>query len=595
MPVLARTRAERTLVGLIFSGLVRLGPNNAYEPDLAESWTTADDGTTWTFTLRDDAVWQDGEPVTADDVVYTVEALKDPVPPGAVAGAWAEVTATAVDPRTVKLEVATPIGGFLAAATQPLLPAHLLADVPFADLGTSPFATSPVAPACTQLIELDDEQAVLSRRRSLAGGGGDAGRADTIARRPCTPAPTSTPTHALPYLERLRCTSTTTRRLPPMPSRRARSTWRPGCRPPRPPRSSPTRPSTASATRRPRSRPSCSTFGRPTPSSATRGSARPCSGRWTATPSSRPRWAGRDPGGHARLAGVVGLRRQGRRPGRVRRQGGDEAAQRGRLEEEGRRLAPPRTARPVRARPATVPARPRTRGLASSPPPIAKAWTDFGIKVEVTETPAVDLAKKLRGGEFDAAALDITMGLEPDLYPLLASSQVRGSGTNLVGLPGPRLDALLETARKPGRPTRGRRRGRSCSPALAARSPCCRSLARANACCFGASRAHRRGSSRARGPVLGCASMAPRRGPVSLWAGSGSVGPRWRNGRRARFQDQWPQGRVGSSPSLGTIPSSMPSRRTPGPRWRNWYTRTFEGRMRQLIRVQVPAWAPPPS
>src|SRR5215211_3518725 len=28
------------------------------------------------------------------------------------------------------------------------------------------------------------------------------------------------------------------------------------------------------------------------------------------------------------------------------------------------------------------------------------------------------------------------------------------------------------------------------------------------------------------------------------------------------------------------------------PRWRNWYTRTFEGRMRQLIRVQVPAWAP---
>src|SRR5437867_13372262 len=31
------------------------------------------------------------------------------------------------------------------------------------------------------------------------------------------------------------------------------------------------------------------------------------------------------------------------------------------------------------------------------------------------------------------------------------------------------------------------------------------------------------------------------------------------------------------------------------PRWRNWYTRTFEGRMRQLIRVQVPAWAPSPT
>src|SRR5918993_3261501 len=69
--------------------------------------------------------------------------------------------------------------------------------------------------------------------------------------------------------------------------------------------------------------------------------------------------------------------------------------------------------------------------------------------------------------------------------------------------------------------------------------------------------------------------------------------PRWRNGRRAGFRYQWPQGRVGSSPSLGTIPLGSLTA-TPVPRWRNWYTRTFEGRMRQLIRVQVQAWAPPP-
>jgi hypothetical protein len=38
-----------------------------------------------------------------------------------------------------------------------------------------------------------------------------------------------------------------------------------------------------------------------------------------------------------------------------------------------------------------------------------------------------------------------------------------------------------------------------------------------------------------------------------------------------------------------------PSQRRFVPRWRNWYTRTFEGRMEQSIRVQVPAWAPPPA
>ena len=50
---------------------------------------------------------------------------------------------------------------------------------------------------------------------------------------------------------------------------------------------------------------------------------------------------------------------------------------------------------------------------------------------------------------------------------------------------------------------------------------------------------------------------------------------------------------MGSSPFLGTTSPSRIRRATRHlPRWRNWYTRTFEGRMRQLIRVQVPAWAP---
>src|SRR5262245_7495630 len=57
MPVVARTRAERTLVGLIFSGLMKLGPDNTYEPDLAASWTTDEKGKTWTFKIRDNATW----------------------------------------------------------------------------------------------------------------------------------------------------------------------------------------------------------------------------------------------------------------------------------------------------------------------------------------------------------------------------------------------------------------------------------------------------------------------------------------------------------------------------------------------------------
>ena len=65
---------------------------------------------------------------------------------------------------------------------------------------------------------------------------------------------------------------------------------------------------------------------------------------------------------------------------------------------------------------------------------------------------APDLATRLRSGDFTAAVVDIAEGLEPDLYPLLATSQVRASGSNLAGYQDPALDPLLEAARKPGTP-----------------------------------------------------------------------------------------------------------------------------------------------
>ncbi len=160
-PVTARSWSERTMVGLIFSGLVRLGPDNTLQPDLARTWTVDATGRTWTFHIRDDATWQDGVPVTSDDVVFTVEALKSPDAAGAASASWAEVTATAVDPKTVEITLDTPVSGFVAAATQPLLPAHLLADVPFADLASSDFARLPVGTGPFAITEIDDSHAVL--------------------------------------------------------------------------------------------------------------------------------------------------------------------------------------------------------------------------------------------------------------------------------------------------------------------------------------------------------------------------------------------------------------------------------------------------
>jgi peptide/nickel transport system substrate-binding protein len=471
MPVAARTRSERTLVGLIFSGLVRLGPDNTYEPDLAESWSTDAKGRTWTFKIRDDASWQDGQPVTAEDVVFTVEALKDPAVSGAMAGAWADVTATAIDPKTVQLTVATPIAGFLAATTQPLLPAHLLSDVPLAELATSPFAKAPVGTGPYALTELDDTHALLTPVALMDQPDdvpfGPRPSLDSLG----TPAPTQTPGLAVPYLERIELD-----------------------------------------------------FFDDDAAAAEAFSSGAVDGV-TGLPPAISAALATDPGVTSvkypttTLAAVLLNLRASHpelRDARVRKAllGAidRQAIVSGALGGEGLRadtLVPPgswafdaKAAAPVafdakaatklltdagwkkkdgkwtakggkaayKMQLLTVPAsaNPRLAAVASS---IAKAWTDFGIGVDVVETPAADLATKLRGGEFTAAALDITMGLEPDLYPLLASSQVRGSGTNLSGYQDPALDALLETARKPGPPDGRTTAWRELLAGLAARQP----------------------------------------------------------------------------------------------------------------------------
>jgi ABC-type transport system substrate-binding protein len=82
---------------------------------------------------------------------------------------------------------------------------------------------------------------------------------------------------------------------------------------------------------------------------------------------------------------------------------------------------------------------------------VAADWDALGFNVRLVEVdPAVLAADRLRAGDYAAAIVSVTIGHDPDLYPLLASSQTRTGGANVFGLQDPTLDALLETARQPG-------------------------------------------------------------------------------------------------------------------------------------------------
>jgi peptide/nickel transport system substrate-binding protein len=162
-PLTPATAADRDLVALLFRGLVRAGPNGTLLPDLATSWTASADGKTYTFDLRSDARWDDGEPVTATDVVFTVTLAQDPDYEGPLGASWQGIKAEAVSPTVVKFTLPTPLGGFLRQASLPVLPEHLLADTDVTALADSDFSARPVGDGPFRIAALDDSHALLTR------------------------------------------------------------------------------------------------------------------------------------------------------------------------------------------------------------------------------------------------------------------------------------------------------------------------------------------------------------------------------------------------------------------------------------------------
>ncbi len=487
-PVTAHSRVERTLVGLIFSGLVKLGPGSDLLPDLAASWTQDETGTVWTFKIREDAAWQDGEPVTADDVVYTLQALKDPSASGAMAASWAEVTAAAIDAKTVRFTLATPITGFLAALTQPLLPAHLLSDVPMAELGTSDFALSPVGTGPYSLALIDSTHAVLQPVSATRGPGASPSTAPSVP--PSTsPSPSATPTaagsatpaasgSASPSASGASATPTRTPAPTPLPL----VTPAPG-----------SRPIDSIAIYFYTSEAALEAAFRAGDIDAADGLSGAVAKDLQTLPgtdavrypttmlttvvlnlrATHPELRSADirkalvgainrsaiVSGVLDGAGVVAdtLIPPGSWAYDARAAGSipyDPAAAEKALAKlgwtkVGGLWAAPKSKKAYQMEILTVPLD-ANRRLSLIGTAVGNAWRQLGFDVVVTPLAGSDLTARLRAGDFTAAVLDVSLGLEPDLYPLLASTQVRTTGSNVAGYQDPALDTLLEAARAPG-------------------------------------------------------------------------------------------------------------------------------------------------
>lgn len=157
-PVLEYTDADKDLTSLIYSGLLRYSPSEGkYVGDLAESYEISENLLTYTFKIRPNATFHDAVPVTADDVVFTIEKIKDASVQSPLASNWIGVNVEKIDDMTVSFSLLKPYAPFIENFTVGILPKHRWGNIDPSIFSRSTLNQEPVGSGPYQLVNFEKD------------------------------------------------------------------------------------------------------------------------------------------------------------------------------------------------------------------------------------------------------------------------------------------------------------------------------------------------------------------------------------------------------------------------------------------------------
>jgi len=160
-PLFALSGAELAASHLLFSSLYDYDAGGYLRGSLASATTVDQTGREYTVTLRKGVKWHDGANLTAKDVAFTTQLMKDPatraVP--ALRVAWKDTVVTVIDDHTIKFALTSPNAAFPQALTFAVLPQHILKNVAPQSMRENSFSNAPVGsgPFQLKLLQLVNE------------------------------------------------------------------------------------------------------------------------------------------------------------------------------------------------------------------------------------------------------------------------------------------------------------------------------------------------------------------------------------------------------------------------------------------------------
>lgn len=158
-PILAQTNdIDMDLASLIFSGLMKYDVQQNLVLDLGEKYEISEDKKTYKFTLRPNLFWQDGEPVTGDDIIFTVHRIQDPDFKSPLRSSFLGVEMEKIDERTLTFNLPHPYSPFLSNLTFGILPMHIWETIPSLNALLAEYNLKPIGSGLWQFSKLKKDK-----------------------------------------------------------------------------------------------------------------------------------------------------------------------------------------------------------------------------------------------------------------------------------------------------------------------------------------------------------------------------------------------------------------------------------------------------
>lgn len=157
-PIYGETNdVDRTLIDLVYSGLMAYDKNGNLQNDLVKSYQISDNGKTYTFQLKDNLYWQDGIKLTADDVIYTIKTIQNSDYKSPLRASWLDVQTQKISDSSFSFSLNSPYNSFLENCAVKIIPQHIWKNVLPENAALSSYNLQPIGsgPYIMSSIEQD--------------------------------------------------------------------------------------------------------------------------------------------------------------------------------------------------------------------------------------------------------------------------------------------------------------------------------------------------------------------------------------------------------------------------------------------------------